>query len=473
MLKEHCGIIAIKDIDGRDVAQRIYEGLIALQHRGQESAGIAVSSGNRITLLKNLGLVIEAIKFSDLKRLKGSAGIGHVRYSTTGHSTIDEAQPMIYHTNINNKEIYFGIAFNGTISNYHELKRLLNKRGYRFHTDTDTEVLAALISYHWESTGDIFEALKESMKDLDGAYSVVILTENGEIHAMRDPLGFKPLVLGKRDEIFIIASESAAINALGGELLRDIAPGEIVSIFDDDVFSKIIIRSNRRAHCMFEYIYFSRPDSVINGISVYDVRFRLGEILAELYPIEADIVVPVPDTGVIAALGYSRVSGIPVAMGLIRNPYVGRTFIKPSQTLRELSVQLKMGVVRRVISDKRIVLIDDSIVRGTTIKWIIKLLRRAGAAEIHVRITCPPIRYPCYMGIDFPMRRELIASNHCVEEIRRIIGADSLGYMTVEGLIKAIGLGKNELCLACLTGEYPIKRAQIPVLEKIFGGVRK
>ena len=473
MLMEHCGIIAVLNKLARDVTHRIYEGLIALQHRGQESAGIAILDGDKISLIKNLGFVTEAIKPSDLNKLKGYAGIGHVRYSTTGESSLKEAQPMIYYIS-NKDELYFAIAFNGTISNYYLLKKRLVSLGYRFHTNTDTEVLAALVSYYWKLTQDFLEALKKTMSALKGAYSIVILTSNGEIYAMRDPLGFKPLVLGKSKDSIIIASESIAIDSLGGELIRDISPGEILKISDSgNLESYIVSNGNRRAYCMFEYIYFSRPDSVINGISVYDVRLKLGEILAKLYPVEADVIIPVPDTGVIAALGYSRVSGIPISMGLIRNPYVGRTFIKPNQALRELSVQLKMGVVKEIVDGKKIVLIDDSIVRGTTIKWIIKLLRNAGAKEIHTRITCPPIKYPCYMGIDFPMRRELIASKHSVEEIRRLIDADSLGYMTIEGLIEAIGLSRNNLCLACLTGEYLIERAQIPVLEEVFGGVKR
>jgi len=466
LLKEKCGVIAIFDHSGKNVAKDLYEGLIALQHRGQESAGVATSNGESIAFVKGLGLVTEAIKIYQLDYLNGFAGIGHVRYSTTGEISIRDTQPLIYYIN---EEIYFAIAFNGTISNYYKLKKKLSKNGFEFYTDTDTEVLAALISYYWRETRDFFEALKESVKSIEGAYSLVLLTNNGELYAMRDPLGFKPLVLGEKNERLIIASESAAVESIKGRFLRDVEPGEIISISDGTVTRKVVIRRDKRAHCMFEYVYFSRPDSVINGRLVYDVRFKLGETLARLYPVDADIIVPVPDTGVIAALGYSKVSGIPVAMGLIRNPYVGRTFIKPKQNLRELSVQLKLGAVKDVVAGKSIVLIDDSIVRGTTIKWIIKLLRSAGAREIHVRITCPPIRYPCYMGIDFPMRRELIAANHSVDEIREIIGADSLGYMTIEGLVKAIGLGENRLCLACLTGKYPIKGIQIPILEKVFG----
>lgn len=477
MLVEHCGVIAILgNKSSSNVAYKIYEGLIALQHRGQESAGIAISNGNRISFIRRLGFVTEAIKPRDLNNLSGYAGIGHVRYSTTGESSLRDAQPLVYYiNNKNNKdEIYFAIAFNGTISNYYLLKRKLINLGYRFYTNTDTEVIAALISYYWGLTHDFLEALKEIMNVLDGAFSLVILTNNGEVYAMRDPFGFKPLVLGVNEENFIIASESIAIHSLGGELIRDIFPGEIVRISNGGgLESHVVSTSNRKAFCMFEYIYFSRPDSIINGISVYDVRFKLGEILAELYPVEADVIIPVPDTGVIAALGYSRVSGIPISIGLIRNPYIGRTFIRPNQALRELSVHLKIGVVRNIVNNKRIVLIDDSIVRGTTIKWIIKLMRKAGAREIHVRVTCPPIKYPCYMGIDFPMRRELIASKYSVMEIKKIINADSLGYMTISGLIKAIGLGPDELCLACLTGKYPIKNPQIPILEKIFGGFKK
>ena len=466
MVYEKCGVIGVISKSGTNVSKLIYEGLILLQHRGQESAGIAIYRDKMIDLVKGLGLVTEAIKHDELEKISGFAGIGHVRYSTTGETSIQDAQPIVYKLD---DEKYFALAFNGTIANYQEIRKILAEKGYSFKTNTDTEVLAATIADFWAEYGDLLDALKSSMKILDGAYSLVILTSDGEIYAMRDPLGFKPLVIGKVGENFVVASESVAITGLGGEFFGDVEPGEVVKISRFGFARKVVERRDRRAHCMFEYIYFSRPDSIINGKLVYDVRFKLGEILAKLYPVEADIIVPVPDTGVIAALGYSKVSGIPIAMGLVRNPYVGRTFIKPTQKLRELSVQLKLGAVKDIVSGKRIVLIDDSIVRGTTIKWIIGLLRRAGAKEIHVRITCPPIKYPCYMGIDFPMRRELIAAKKSVEEIRKIIGADSLGYMTVEELVKAIGLGEKNLCLACLTGEYPIKNIRIPVLEKIFG----
>jgi len=468
-MREECGVLGIYNKIGEDIAKSIYEGLIALQHRGQESAGIAVSNGKNIYILKGLGYVSEALRMNEVSRLNGFVGIGHVRYSTTGESLLNEAQPIIYPIDNKNK---FSLAFNGTITNYHILKKGLLEEGYKFDTNTDTEVLAAIISRYWRLTHDYFETLKHVIKILKGAYSLVMLTDKGELYIMRDPLGFKPLVIGYNKKEFIAASESVAIDVLHGKLDRDVNSGEILRIIDGKVSEKYIFKVDRKAHCMFEYIYFSRPDSIINGINVYEVRYRLGEILAELYPVEADIIVPVPDTGVIAALGYSNKSDIPIAMGLIRNPYVGRSFIKPTQSLREFSVQLKMGIARSEMRGKRVILIDDSIVRGTTIKWIVSLLRKADAREVHVRITCPPIKYPCYMGIDFPMRRELIASNHSIEEIRKIIGADSLGYMTIEGLIEAIGLGRDNLCLACLTGEYPIEKGEVSILEKVFGGRR-
>lgn len=467
MIKEKCGVFGIYSHSDRQVSKKIFQGLIALQHRGQEGCGISVFNGEKIKTMKGLGLVTEVFSTNRVSKLRGNVGIGHVRYSTTGYGKIEEVQPFV--EEINGKR--FALAWNGTIANFYEIKRELTQVGFKFFTDTDTEVLAKLIAYQQSETGDFMNAIRESMKELDGSFSVVLINDEGELYAFRDAIGIKPLTYGLGDNYVIVASENIAIESAGGVFCGDIKPGEILRIGDNDLERRKFTNKSKHAYCMFEYIYFSRPDSIINEIPVYNARYNLGKILAKLYPVDADIIVPIPDTGNIAALGFSRESGIPISLGLIRNPYIGRTFIRPSQKLRELSVSLKLGLVRSEIQGKRVVLIDDSIVRGTTIRKVVNLLRSIGAKEIHVRITCPPIRYPCFLGIDFPTRRELIASTRTIDEIRRSIGADSLGYMTIDGLIE--GIGTDKLCLACLTGNYPIRNVCLMKLEKIFGVVRK
>ncbi len=467
MLREKCGVFGLYSSSDNNVAKRILSGLIALQHRGQEGCGISVFDGHDIRTVKGVGLVSEVFDTSIVSRIRGNIGIGHVRYSTTGRGDIKEVQPFVGEIGGSR----FALAWNGTIANFMELRDRLSRLGFKFRTSTDTEVLAKLIAYYYMDREDFVDAIKESMRDLKGSYSAVLINDEGEFFAFRDPIGIKPLTYGFREDDVIVASESIAIESAGGVLEGDIDPGEILVVRDGDVYKERVRSAWKPAYCMFEYIYFSRPDSIINGISVYEVRYNLGRILARLYPVEADIVVPVPDTGNIAALGFSRESGIPISLGLIRNPYIGRTFIRPSQKLRELSVSLKLGFVKSEIRGKRVVLIDDSIVRGTTMRRVVKLLRDIGAKEVHVRITSPPIRYPCFLGIDFPTRRELIASTKTINEIKELINADSLGYMTIEGLIE--GIGTKNLCLACLTGKYPIRGMPLKKLERIFEVMRK
>ncbi|MEM1657622.1 MAG: amidophosphoribosyltransferase [Candidatus Jordarchaeales archaeon] len=471
-IKERCGVIALsaphKSIQ---VSRYAFDGLMALQHRGQESAGIYVFNGKSIEGYKGLGLVSEVFSTNILSGLIGNVAIGHVRYSTTAKSDIENAQPYHFSSTYAN----FALAFNGTISNFLSLRKELEEKGHVFTSNSDTEVIAHLIASNLLEVEDYMEALSLAMTQLKGAYSMVLLTETGEIYAVRDPLGFKPLCLGviPKNEIYVVASETAAIDTLSGEFLNDVAPGEIVRICEGEVTTKKAVSLNRHARCMFEFVYFSRPDSVFDGISIYKAREKLGRILYRLHPAEADLVVPVPDSGRCAATGYSEESGIPIAEGLMKNRYVWRTFIMPTQSYRENQVRLKFNPVKSVVEGRDIVLVDDSIVRATTIKRIVHMLKKAGAKKVHVRISCPPIIAACYMGIDFPTRRELIAANCTVKEICNFIEADSLGYMTIDGLLEGIGLPENELCLACLNCKYPIEEIDFELLEKTLGGERR
>ena len=452
-LKEACGVIGIHDKDG-NVAENIFYGLMALQHRGQESAGIALTTGNgSILLRKNMGLVSEALSLTELSMLKSRFGIGHVRYSTVGSLSLTDAQPF----NLDST----ALAYNGTIVNYVELRERLRRSGVYFTSTSDAELLLNILLREVREEGDYFDALSELSKYVEGAYSAVCLTGDEKILIFRDPLGFKPLCFGETERSFMGASESVAIDMLGGKLVSDVKPGEAILVSDSGVERKCFAKSKRKSYCMFEFVYFSRPDSIIEGRSVYDVRLKLGMNLAKTYGCgDADVIVPVPDTSRPAAEGMARVTGLPVAEGLIKNRYIYRTFIMPKQNLRENAVKVKLNPLRSVLKDKKIILIDDSIVRGTTIKNIVQMVRRAGAKEVHVRITCPPIVSPCFYGIDIATHGELIASKKSVEEICKSIGADSLGYQTIEKLVDAIGIEKENLCLACLTGEYPTPKAQ-------------
>ncbi len=455
-MREACGIIGSNGVG--PVAEKILFGLIALQHRGQESAGIAVGGRRDCELVckKAMGLAGEGFTKTDLAQLEGGVGIGHVRYSTVGSSTLAEAQPCC----LSGPKHGLALAYNGTLVNYRELRDLIIRRGRQQTTRSDAEILLHLLMDELQGTDDLFEALADSLRGVEGGYSAVVITRNGDLLAFRDPFGFKPLCYGAVSGSFFCASESVAIDMCGGELERDVEPGEAILVTNSGIVKKQFLPCQRRAHCMFEYVYFSRPDSIIEGRSVYDVRMRLGENLAKSCGYDADVIIPVPDTSRPAAEGASRATGIPTAEGLIKNRYIHRTFIMPEQSLRENAVKAKLNPLKSVINGQRIMLIDDSIVRGTTLKGIVNMIRRAGAREVHVGITCPPIISPCFYGIDIATHRELLASHNTVEEIRRQMGADSLGYQTIDGLVDAIGRKREELCMACLTGEYPTPKAQ-------------
>ncbi len=438
-MREKCGIFAAKT---ENAPKKAYYALLALQHRGQESAGISVWR-NKIKTIKGLGLVSEVFKGNKLRQLKGSIVIGHVRYSTSG--SLNEAQPL--EAFCCGKHI--AVVHNGTLTNFLPLRRHYERLGVKFKHSVDSELLGISFLWHLRETGDEFEAMGEVFGEVKGAYSLAFLFD-GKILVARDPVGFRPLSYGSGDGYYF-ASEDSALRMFNLET-KDVRPGEVFLLSEDGIESRII-ETGEHHGCVFEYIYFARPDSTIDGVNVYTARVRMGEELAKESPADGDVVIAVPDSGRAAALGFSRISGIPYSEGLIKNRYIGRTFITPGQFYRELKVKLKLSPVRKVIEGKSVVLVDDSIVRGTTMKRIVSMLRRAGAREVHVRIASPPIRYPCYMGVDIPTRHELIAAFGSVEKVRESIGADSLAYLSVDGLKKAVG--RRDLCLACLTGEYP------------------
>ena len=454
-LSEECGVFGAYDLDGRDVAASIYYGLFALQHRGQESCGIAVTdtSGQRKVLSrKGLGLVNEVFDEGELAKLKGNLGVGIVRYSTAGCTRVENAQPLV----INYVKGTLAIAHNGNLVNAVELRHELEYTGAIFQTTIDSEVIAYHIARERLNTRTAEDAVKNAMKKIRGAYALVVSSPRKMIGA-RDPLGLKPLCIGKRENTYFLASESCAIAAVDAEFVRDVQPGEIVTITKDGIASdmSMALPEEQHARCIFEYIYFARTDSTIDGVNVYHARILAGKALAESYPVEADLVVGVPDSGLVAAKGYSERSGIPYGMAFHKNSYVGRTFIKPKQSDRESSVKIKLNVIPEVVRGKRIVMVDDSIVRGTTCANIIKMLKNAGATEVHVRISSPPFLHPCYFGTDVPSDEQLIAHSHTPEEIRKMIGADSLGYMEVAKLKDMVG--DLRYCDACFTGDYPME----------------
>jgi len=424
--------------------------LRVLQHRGQESAGIAVYN-NGIKVIKGMGLAHQALKPEDVRNLKGDRGIGHVRYSTFGSSTIENAQPIVVSTNYGD----IALCHNGEIVNADKIMDELKKKGWAFITSSDSEIAVRLLANDIANTGDPVKSLKNLMSMLQGSYSMTIMIDN-RVFAIRDPLGFRPLCIGRTKVGYAAASESVVFDTLGGEFIRDVEPGEIIELLPGEAKSTKTGLAKGRAHCMFEWVYIARADSTIEGKLVYEVRRRIGQKLAKEQPVQADVVVPIPDSGRSHAIGYSEVSGIPYSEGLMKNRYVERTFIMPEQSERTTSVMLKLNPLKSVIKDKRIVLVDDSIVRGTTIRQIVQLVRNAGAKEVHVRIGSPPIRAPCYFGIDMKTRDQFAATGRTVEEIGKMITADSLGYLSVDGLVEAIGLASGDLCLACLTEEYPI-----------------
>lgn len=452
-LHEECGVFGIFTPDNKDAKHSLYYGLCALQHRGQESAGMALCDtdgpmGN-IYHHKGMGLVSEVFHKETLDTLTGNIGIGHVRYSTTGQSCIENAQPLI----LNYLKGTLALVHNGNIKNAAELRDSLQKEGAIFRGTTDSEVIAYLIAKERTKCGTIEEAVTKVAGFLKGGYALIVMSPR-KIIGIRDPLGLKPLCLGSRGKEYILSSESCALNAIDAEFVRDIEPGEIVSITRDGISSDRSLCQCKHAHCIFEYIYFARLDSCMDGISVYNSRIKAGRLLAQSYPVDADLVVGVPDSGLTAAVGYSQESGIPFGLAFYKNSYVGRTFIRPTQKERESAVHMKLSVLPEVVRGKRLVLIDDSIVRGTTIAGLITLLKKAGAVSVHVRISSPPFLYPCYYGTDVPSNKELIAADNSPEEIARRIGADSLGYMKLEDLS---AMSDNlPLCRACFDNQYPI-----------------
>jgi len=462
-LGEECGVFGMYDMDGGDVASSIYYGLFSLQHRGQESCGIAVSRTDgekrNSQMIKGMGLVNEVFDAEKLEQLHGDIGVGHVRYSTAGASIPENTQPLV----LNYIKGTLMVAHNGNLVNAVDLRRELELMGAIFHTSIDSEVIAYLIARERLHVGTVEDAVKLAMQKIRGAYSLVVASPRKMIGA-RDPFGFHPLCIGKRDNAYFFSSESCALDTVGAEFVRDVAPGEIVTITPQGIQSDRSMASDKCARCIFEYIYFARPDSYIDGICVHSSRLTAGKILAQEHPVDADIVVGVPESGNAAAMGYSMESGIPYGTAFVKNSYVGRTFIKPKQSARESSVMVKLNALREVVNGKRVIMIDDSIVRGTTSARIVKMIRDAGAKEVHVRISSPPFMYPCYFGTDVPSSDQLIAYNHSVEEICEMIGADSLGYLDKERLAELID-GDEGYCHACFTGQYPMK----PPKEDIRG----
>lgn len=453
-VKEECGVFGIYDLDGGNIAPSIYYGLTSLQHRGQESCGMAVSrtDGERgnVQFHKDLGLVSEVLRKDVVHNMNGDIGIGHVRYSTTGESVAENAQPLV----LSYIKGSLALAHNGNLVNTEALKWELIQTGAIFHTTTDSEVIAFHIARERVHSATVEEAVYKTVEKIRGGYALVIMSPRKLIGA-RDPYGLKPLCLGKRDNAYVLASESCALTSVGAEFIRDIEPGEIVTITKNGLKSSKLTEKKKHAHCVFEYIYFARLDSTMDGVKIYDARIRGGKSLAKSYPVEADLVTGVPESGLPAAKGYSEESGIPVGFAFYKNSYIGRTFIKPTQQERESSVHLKLSVLESVVKGKRIVLVDDSIVRGTTIANLIHMLKEAGAKEVHVRISSPPFLHPCYFGTDVPSNDQLIAAQHSTEEIRKMIGADSLGYMQIDYLEGMAG--GLPLCKACFDGNYPME----------------
>ncbi len=446
----NCGIIGAISEDG-DVVPDLFYGLRVLQHRGQESAGIAVFQG-QINCKKAMGLVPEVLSSEDLSHMSSSVGIGHVRYSTQGASALENAQPIVA-SSIGGD---IALAHNGEVVNAPELRNELQRKRWAFITGTDSEVIVRLLANEIIRTKDVNQALREFTSRLVGSYSLVLLVGD-RLFAIRDPLAIRPLCYGRKDGVHIVASESVVFDTLGAKFVRDLKPGEILELTPKGPSSTRLPHPNNTAHCMFEWVYFSRPDSVLDGRLVYDVRVRIGQELAQEHPIEADMVVPIPDSGRAHAFGFAEASKMPLVEGLIKNRYIERTFIIPNQVERDLGVHLKLNAVRTLLQGKRVVLIDDSIIRGTTMKKIVRLVREAGAREVHVRIGCPPVRSPCYLGIDMKTRDQFVANGRSVEEIRKYLGATTLGYVSIEGLVRAIGMSGADLCLGCLTAEYPVQ----------------
>jgi len=446
-LKEECGIFGV--FGHPEAAKLTYFGMYALQHRGEESAGIVISDGNFVREHKGMGLVPEVFNEQQLARLQGNIAIGHVRYSTTGSSMLKNAQPFL----VSHGGMALAIAHNGNLTNAHTLRRELEKRGAIFQSTMDSEIFIHLIAHALEN--GLESALIQALSQVQGAYSVVLLTQD-QLIGIRDPFGFRPLCLGRLNGAYVLASETCALDLVEAQYVRDIEPGEMVFINAQGLRSIKPFPQDRQAFCIFEFIYFARPDSLIFGQNVYQVRKRLGRMMAQEFQLEADLAMPFPDSGNYAALGFAEASGIPFEMGVIRNHYIGRTFIQPSQTMRDFGVRVKLNPVKSVLKGKRVVIIEDSIIRGTTSRTRVQAIRSAGATEIHMLVSCPPHRFPCYYGIDFSTKGELIACQHSVPEIQKFLELDGLGYLSQEGMIEATGLPASSFCLACFDGRYPL-----------------
>jgi amidophosphoribosyltransferase len=446
--RDECGVFGI--FGHPEAANLTYLGLYALQHRGQESAGIASADGHRVTLSRSMGEVNECFDQAKLAALVGDAAIGHVRYSTAGSSRIENAQPML----IECAHGQFGIGHNGNLVNASELREELVRQGAIFQSTSDTEVIVHL--YARSKAATVEGAVIEALADVRGAYSLAMITKD-QLVAARDPHGFRPLVLGRLGDAVIVCSETCALDLIGATYVRDVEPGEVLMISKQGVKSIKPFPAQPLAHCVFEHVYFARPDSYVFGRSVNEVRTEFGRQLAREAPVDADVVVPIPDSGVCAAVGFSEESDTPMRFGLIRNHYIGRTFIEPQQSIRHFGVKIKLNAVRSILEGKRVVLIDDSIVRGTTSRKIVKLIKAAGAREVHMRISCPPTISPCFYGVDTPRRSELIAATHTIEEIQTYLGADSLAYLSLPGMLSAVAPSQRSYCTSCYTGTYPVE----------------
>ncbi len=459
-LKEECGLFGVYDRHGYDCARMMYFALYALQHRGQESCGMAVNDDNNIFCHKDLGLVQDVFSDFVLSQIKGNIAVGHVRYSASGANTRENAQPLV------SKYVKgtLTVAHNGNIINAAELRTMLENQGAIFHTTTDAEVISYLIARERLTSASIEEAVSKTVPKLRGAFSLIVMSPR-KLIALRDPNGFRPLCMGKlADDTVVFSSETCALEAVGAEFVRDIRPGEIVVTGIDGTHSRTEHCSDKSSLCIFEHIYFARPDSVIDGQSVYEARKEAGRKLARQQPVEADMVFGVPDSGLCAAIGYAEESGIPYGDGLIKNRYIGRTFIQPSQSMREQSVNIKLNVLKTSIEGKRVVMVDDSIVRGTTLRNIINMLKKAGAKEVHVRVSSPPFLWPCFFGTDIPDRSQLIACNHTIDEIREKIGADTLEFLALEGIEEIAKNSKLNFCSACFSGKYPV---DVPIMNEM------
>ena len=454
-VEDKCGIVGYhSNNESKDVSSFVYYCLFALQHRGQESAGIATFNLEKgLNYYCGMGLITDVFKDYEIQNLSGHRSIGHVRYSTTGQSKLENSQPFV--TDFDDG--FIAMAHNGDIVNSDALRKELIAEGYEFKSDTDSEVICYMLKKeHYDNNKDIIDAIESVSKKLIGSYALTILV-NGDLYGVRGPMGIKPLAIAKKGEDFILASETVAFDVINANFVRDVKPGEIVFFEGNEIKSHMLELAGKceLSHCMFEYVYFARPDSTIDGINVYQTRMNIGRQLHKLYPIDADVVIPVPDSSIPAAIGYSRASGIPYGEGLIKNRYVGRTFIMPTQEERELAVRLKLNPIKDAIKGKKIILIDDSIVRGTTSKQLLDLVKEAEPAEIHFLVGCPPVISPCYYGVAMATKKELIAANYSTEEIREQLDIDSLGYITLPALVEAIGMPEDDLCLGCINEKYP------------------